>query len=146
MRVNKVERYTLILLDAFLAITAIAGGIGLLTGAIAPGVDLLQGSPFTSYTIPGLALLIIVGGSALVATGLMVRLPHLGVLASGISGLMIIGFEIVEVLVVGSDPGVARNLQIFYFTLGLLIALLASALWMAQRRVTIGGVQQGKAA
>jgi len=87
-----------------------------------------------------------VGGSALVATGLILRLPHLGVLASGITGLMIIGFEIVEVLVVGSDPGIARNLQIFYFTLGLLIALLSAALWMAQRRVSIGGMGQGKAA
>jgi len=48
MRVNKVERYTLIVLDAFLAITAIAGGIGLLTGTLAPGVELLQSSPFTS--------------------------------------------------------------------------------------------------
>jgi len=146
MIINKVERNTLIVLDVFLAITAIAGGIGLLTGAIAPGVELLQGSPFTSYTIPGLALLIIVGGSALVATGLMLRLPHLGVLASGITGLMIIGFEVIEVLVIGSDPGVARNLQIFYFTLGLLIALLSAALWMAQRRVSISGMQQGKAA
>ena len=146
MRVNKIERYTLMILDAFLAVTAVAGGIGLLTGILDPGIELLQGSPFTSYTIPGLALLIIVSGSALVATGLMLRLPHLGVLASGLTGLMIIGFEIVEVLVVGSDPGVARNLQIFYFTLGLLIALLSAALWMAQRRVSIGGMQQGRVA
>ncbi len=145
MIANKIERYMLIIFDAFLAVTAIAGGIGLLTGILDPGTELLQGSPFPNYTIPGLALLVIVGGSALLASGLMVRLPVLGVLASGFTGVMIMGFEIVEVLVIGSDPGIARNLQILYFTLGLLITLLAAILWMAQRRVNLGGVGQGNA-
>jgi hypothetical protein len=51
-----------------------------------------------------------------------------------LAGVMIMGFEIVEVLVVGSDPGLARNLQVFYFTLGLLIAALAAWLWSTGRR------------
>ena len=46
---------------------------------------------------------------------------------------MIIFFEIVEVLVIGSDPGVARSLQIFYFGLGLLIALLSAGHWATGR-------------
>ncbi|MCX6047038.1 MAG: hypothetical protein NT075_18185 [Chloroflexi bacterium] len=146
MGIKRIEHGLLIVLDAFLAVTAIAGGIGLLTGVLDPGVQLLQGSPFSSYTIPGLALLVLVGGSALLATGLMLRLPERGVLTSGITGVIIIGFEVIEVLVVGSDPGIARNLQIFYFTLGLLIALLAALLWLAQRKVNLGEVRQGKIA
>lgn len=138
--VTKFERYILIMLDAFLAITALAGGIGLLTGAISLEVELLQGSPFRSYTIPGLALLILVGGGALLATGLLLRLPNLGVLASGATGVMILIFEIVEVLVIGSDPGVARTLQLLYGSLGLLMVLLAAALWLAGRRVNLKGV------
>ncbi len=133
--INKVERYLLIVLDAFLAVTAIAGGIGLLTGTLSPEVELLQGFLFSSYIIPGLILLLIVGGSALLATGLMVRLPHLGVLASGAAGVIIICFELVEVLVIGSDPGVARTLQLFYFILGGVLVLLAGALWAGQRKV-----------
>lgn len=143
---TKFERYTLILLDAFLAISAVAGGIGLLTGAIAPDVAQLQGSPFGSYLIPGLALLCLVGGSAMLATGLMLRLPDLGIVASGVAGVMIMGFEVIEVLVIGSDPGLARNLQLLYFTLGLLIVLLARALWAAQRPVTVYRAQQRKVA
>lgn len=140
MMVKQVERYTLIVLDVFLAVTAMAGGIGLLTGVLDPGIELLQGSPFSTYTIPGLALLAIVGGSALLAAGLLLRLPQLGVLASAVAGMMIMGFELVEVLVVSSDPGVARNLQLFYFALGLLIAGLATTLWMTKHELTkVGG-------
>lgn len=131
--VNKFERYTLIVFNAFLAVTAIGGGIGLISGSIAPGLELLAGSPFQSYTLPGLALLVLVGGSALLATVLMLRRSRWGVLASGITGMMIIIFEIVEVLVIGSDPGIARTLQLFYFVLGALIVALAAALWFAQR-------------
>jgi len=127
MLTTRVARTLLIALDAFLAVTAIAGGIGLLTGVIAAPLALLQGSPFGSYIIPGLALLVVVGGSALVATVLMIRRHALGTVLSGAAGAMIIGFEIVEVLVIGSEPGVARNLQIFYFAFGL--AMAALALW-----------------
>lgn len=144
MGIKRIEHGLLIILDVFLAVTAVAGGIGLLSGMLDPGVELLRGSPFTSYTIPGLALLVLVGGSALVAAGLMLRLPQVGVLASGISGVMMMGFEVVEVLVVGSDPGIARNLQIFYFTLGLLITLLAAVLWLAQHKVSPDEMHPGK--
>jgi hypothetical protein len=124
-------------LAAFLALTAAAGGIALMTGTIAPGLDLLQGSPFTSYTIPGLALLLPVGGSALAATIMLWRRHPLATRVSAVAGVMIMGFEMVEVLVIGSEPGVARNLQLFYFSLGLLIAVLASALWVREHAMSL---------
>jgi hypothetical protein len=137
LQVKRVLRILLIILTAFLALTAIAGGIGLLTGMNAPSIELLKGSPFKDYTIPGLALLVIVGGGALVATILLLRRHPSGVLASGAAWAVIIGFEIVEVLVIGSQPGIARNLQVFYFTLGLLILLLAAALWATEHRAAV---------
>lgn len=143
MWVKRIEHTLLLVLDAFLAITAMAGGIGLLTGAIAPGVALLQGSPFASYTIPGLALLILVGGCALLATGLMLRRSQWAVLTSAFAGMMIIGFELVEMLVIGSPAGVARNLQIFYLTLGLLICALAAAQWRPGHRLPLRGLSGG---
>jgi len=133
MLVKRVLRTALIVLDGFLALTAVAGGIGLLTGANAPSLEFLQGSPFSSYAIPGLALLVIVGGCALAATLLTWRRHPFGALASGLAGAVIIGFEIVEVLVIGSPPGIARNLQVFYFTLGLLIVVLAVGMWASER-------------
>lgn len=127
-------RVALIVLDAFLALTALAGGIGLLTGVATPPVEQLAGSPFRDYTIPALALFILVGGGALVAAIMTLRRHPLAPLASAAAGGMIIFFEIVEVFAIGSEPGVARNLQIFYFGLGLLILVLALLQWSSQRR------------
>ena len=131
--ITKILRILLVLFNGFLALTAIAGGIGLLVGLNAPPVEMLAGSPFTSYIIPGLALLVIVGGVALIATIMLVRRHSKAVLASVIAGAVIIGFEIVEVLVIGSPVGIARNLQIFYSTLGILILVFTAAYWLAQR-------------
>ena len=50
--------------------------------------------------------------------------------------MIIVGFEIVEVVVIGSAPGVARSLQIFYFTLGLLIAVIAAVMLLIERRAS----------
>jgi len=44
---------TLIILNIFLALTAIPGGFCLLTGLAAPPIDELKGSVFSDYTIPG---------------------------------------------------------------------------------------------
>jgi hypothetical protein len=133
---HRVLRILLVVVDVFLALTAAAGGIGLLADLNAPSPELLEGSPFGDYTIPGLALLAIVGGCALAAAILMLRRRPAGAPASGLAGVVIIGFEVVEVLVIGSPPGIARTLQIFYFTLGLVILLLAAALWATGRGAT----------
>lgn len=143
MQTSRVARILLIALDAFLAVTAVAGGIGLLTGLLAAPLALLQGSPFGSYIIPGLALLVIVGGSALVATVLMIRRHALGAVLSGMAGAMIIGFEIVEVLVIGSEPGVARNLQVFYFAFGLAMAVAALWCWTTEHTAQPSSLSHG---
>ena len=130
----KILRVILIILVAFLSLTAVAGGIGLLTGLNAPPVEMLAGSPFHSYVVPGLSLLVIVGGGALVATVLLARRHPWSVLAAAAMGPVIIFFEIVEILAIGSDPGVARTLQVFYLSLGTLILLLAGGMWMVGER------------
>ena len=129
-------RRVLVILDAFLAFTAIAGGVGLLTGLIAPPIADLEGSPFGTYVIPGLALLVLVGGGALAAAIMTVRRHRLASAASAGTGAMIVVFEIVEIAAIGSDPGVARNLQVFYLLLGSVIVLLAIAQWTAVRRAS----------
>lgn len=116
-------------LDVFLAATAIAGGLALIVGWIQLPLAWLEGTPFRSYTIPGLVLMILVGGgavAALIATFMGHTFAEVG---SALAGLMIMGFEVVEVLVVGSQPGLMRTLQIFYLVLGLAIAALATWPW-----------------
>jgi hypothetical protein len=135
---HKAMRITIFVLVVFGALTTLAGGIGLLTGAIAAPLDWLEGSPFIDYTIPGLALAIIVGGSMLLAAATIFTGREIGVLASGLAGLAMMLFEIVEVAVinrvVGSWLSVALSLQVFYFALGLAIFVLAATLWMTEFR------------
>jgi len=112
---------TLIILNIFLALTAVPGGFCLLTGIAAPPLDELKGSVFTDYTIPGLALMIIVGGSALLASILLIRKYKYAVFYSAIVGLIIMVFEFIEVLAIGSPTGAGLVMQIIYFVLGVVI-------------------------
>ena len=123
--ITKILHYTLIALNGFLALTAFAGGIGLLANLNAPPVEMLQGSPFRNYTVPGLALFVIVGGGGLLSAILMGRRNKFALLFSIAAGIVIMFFEFVEMLVIGSPAGVARTLQIFYFGLGTLIVAVA---------------------
>ena len=135
---HKVMRIATFVLVIFGALTTLAGGIGLLTGAIAVPLDWLESSPFVDYTIPGLALAIIVGGSMLLAAATIFTGREVGVLASGFAGLAMMIFEIVEAAVIdrygGSWLSVALSLQAFYFALGLAIFVLAVTLWMTEFR------------
>jgi hypothetical protein len=56
------------ILEAFLALNAFGGGYYGMAGAEGVSLELLQGSPFKSYFIPGLFLFAAVGGSLLLAS------------------------------------------------------------------------------
>lgn len=118
---NKTLYTTLIILNVFLALTAIPGGFCLLTGIAAPPIDELKGSLFTDYTIPGLALMIFVGGSALLTSIMLIRKNKYALLFSAMCGLIIMFFEFVEVLAIGSPTGAGLVMQIIYFVLGVLL-------------------------
>jgi hypothetical protein len=130
--INRVTRIILISLTGFLALTTFLGGIALIANWIAMPVEMLQGSPFSSYLIPGLSLSIIVGGSALFATILLIRKSKFALLFATTAGIVIMFFEFIEVLVIGSPAGVARTLQIIYFGLGTLITIVALGSWFIE--------------
>lgn len=119
----------LIVLTIFLALTTIAGGLALMANIISMPVSLLQGSVFGSYTIPGLALAVLVGGGAVFAAVLLLRRSRFGLLFATTAGVMIMFFEFVEMLVIGSPAGIARTLQVFYFSLGTLIVVASMGSW-----------------
>jgi len=137
MLILKKTLYTiLILLSIFLALTAIPGGFCLLTGIAAPPVDELKGSIFTDYTIPGLALMIIVGGSAIVAAVLLIRKHKYALFYSAIVGLIIMTFEFIEVLAIGSPTGAGLVMQIIYFVLGVVMVKCPLIILFIDLRVT----------
>src|SRR5579859_138684 len=90
-------RITLIVLEAFGALTAVSGGIALLAGALPFPLAWLDGTPFGDYTIPGLALALMVGGGMLLAATTIFLHHEVAVLISMAAGLFMMGFEIVEV-------------------------------------------------
>lgn len=128
--INHLCRIILISLSGFLAITAIAGGSSLLLGLNLPPVELLNGSPFNNYVLPGLVLFVIVGGNAALATILLIQQHHSALHFVFVSAMFIIIFEVVEIYTIGAPEGIARNLQVFYLALGVVIASLS---WVKKR-------------
>jgi hypothetical protein len=136
---HKIVRIALVTLEAFVGLSAVVGGVAIMAGAIRFPVEWLQGTPFSDYTIPGFVLAIVVGGSSLVAAETILTGREVGMLASALAGLIMAGYEVVEVATIDH----LNWLQVLYFVLGLLIFGLAAGLWMAEVRrqhVQAGGV------
>ncbi len=95
------ERSLLISVTAFAALSAIGGGIGVVaTNGLGFPSAWLRATPFASYIIPGLILTIVVGGSALLATILVVRHHPWGYLVSFGAGAIMLGWIIGEILLI----------------------------------------------
>lgn len=126
---EKTLHIILIVLTVFLAVTAVLGGLVLLANFYAPPVEMLQGSMFKDFTIPGLALAFVVGGSAIFAAILLFRKSKFNNLFAATAGIIIMFFEFVEMMIIGSPAGPARFMQIFYFGLGTSIVIAAMGTW-----------------
>jgi len=130
---NKRVRIPLILVNLFVAATTLYGAV-----AVVPELPLDWLRFFPDYTIPALALGL-VGCAALVAAVGVAVAPKLGAEVSLLAGLMMMAFEFVEALTVGSllnpppvtnaQGNVALWLQVFYFVVGLGMVLLGQLLW-----------------
>ena len=155
---NRRRRSLLAGLNLFLSLNAIYGAVW-----VVPGLprEWLTGTPFVDYTVPALALGIIVGMGAFVSAALLVFRPVWGSRASVVVGMGMVVFELVETSVVGWDlwlhalglgpirkglpatdvTGIPAPLGIplplwqqpVYFLLGAIILALAVGLWTPQR-------------
>lgn len=124
-------RSALVVIDAFVALTAIGGGVALAAGLEANRfpLDWLQGTPFHSYLIPGLILAGVVGGSAAVAAVVTLRAPRAGGLVSVLAGVILLG-QITGELVLLNQPAWSA-VEVFYFVLGLVMVALGLFVWRA---------------
>lgn len=127
---NKLRQTGLILLTGFIALTAIGGGIALLTGLESNRFPLewLRGTPFPDYTIPALILAIAVGGSALVACLMLIMRHRMSLPVSVASGVIMMGYIVVEYLILQQEPPGPARIEVFYFGLGAVIVALAGTL------------------
>jgi hypothetical protein len=130
MTFARTERFALIAVELFVGVMAIVGTVGLLGGFWSQGlpIEMLRGSPFASYVIPALVLLVLVGGSSFLAANLLVEHHPLGGPVSLLAGVILVIFEIVEYLVIG----LTMFLQPIMFVLGLLLIMLATQRWTAE--------------
>jgi hypothetical protein len=128
-------RIGLLILNGFVAISAIAGAIWVVPTM---PMEWIKYGPFTDWTIPAIALGAVGVLAAAVFVALLVR-PWLGALGSILAGVAMVIFELVEIGVVGwtlSDPtlsGFQKSLQLVYLIVGSGQALLGWRLWLSTR-------------
>lgn len=122
---TRIERIALSATALFIAVSTAAGAIGLIGGGLAFPPEWLDGTPFTSYVGPGIILGVIVGGSALLASVLVLRRHPLAVPVAFAAGVIQLGWIIGEVLLVGTYGAVMLSLQVVYGAAGGLLAGLA---------------------
>jgi hypothetical protein len=137
---HKGKRITLASMEIGIGLFAVGGGIAILSGAFDRWLPLawLTGTPFIDYTIPGLVLLIVIGGGMLLAASTVFVQHEWAVLLQASMGLMMIGFEIVEIVIIDRDPQavIASTViqQILFLGLGIVILGLAVSLWLTEYR------------
>jgi hypothetical protein len=137
---HKGMRIALVVIEAFIGLGAIGGGIALLIGAFAQWLPVawLQGTPFSDYTIPGLVLTFVIGGGMLLAAATLFSQHDWAVLLQASMGLILIGWEIVEVAIIDRyEQAVVPSTvvqQVLFSGLGLAIFGLAAYLWMTEYR------------
>jgi hypothetical protein len=137
---HKGIRIALAVIEACIGLGAIGGGIALLIGAMGQWlpVAFLQGTPFSDYIIPGLILTVVVGGGMLLAAATQFIQREWTVLLSAAMGLILIGWEIVEVAIIDryAQAVVPSTVvqQVLFSVLGLVIIGLSTSVWMAEYR------------
>jgi hypothetical protein len=120
---HKGIRRALVWVDGFAAASALGGGAMVVAGwPYRFPSSWLAGTPFSDYTIPGLILGLVVGGSALLATVAALRNARAAALASLAAGAIMMGWIVGEMLLL--NTGGFTLLWPLYFAVGLAMALL----------------------
>jgi hypothetical protein len=131
---TRIERLAIGAVAVFIAVSAAAGAIGLISGGLVFPPEWLEGTPFSNYIGPGFILGVVVGGSALLASVLLLRGHPFALPAAFVAGMIQLGWIVGEVLLIGAYGAVMLGLQVVYGVAG---ALLASLAYHASRRTAM---------
>jgi len=124
-------RAALVIVTVFNALSALAGGIAILTGWLVMPDSMLANGPFDSFVWPGVILLVVVGGTQTLASVLLLLRRESALVWSAVSGF---GMTIWIFVETGIIAGISW-LQGLYFATGtvqlvLVLALLGVVGWM----------------
>ena len=115
----------LIVLSLFNGLSAVGGGIGMM---VADGLSMpksfLADSPFSTYLIPGLILMVVVGGTQTAASALLIARREPALLWSAVAGYGMLIWILIEIGII-HEFGWA---QMIYVAAGLLQLVLVFAL------------------
>lgn len=101
VRERKFIRYLSGFLLAFLALNAFGGGYYGMAGAEGIPMELLEGSPFKSYFIPGMFLFVAIGGACLFSAIAIFARWRIARKAALSAALLILAWLIVQVAIIG---------------------------------------------
>lgn len=136
MNTREFARDALLWVQGAVAVTAVAGGVALMLGALSPAlssvlsppVEYLEGSPFASYLMPGLLLAGLLGGiHAIAFVFTLRRLPWASLVAGAAAFAMLIWIFVQMIFIPFSF------LQAAYFAAGALEAGLVM-MWLGVMR------------
>jgi hypothetical protein len=120
---HKTARVALIIVAGFAAVSALGGGLMVASGwPYQFPAAWLEGTPFPDYTLPGLILGVVVGGSALLATVALLKNVRWAALASIAAGAIMMGWIVGEIVLL--NVAGFTWLWPLYFGVGLVMALL----------------------
>ncbi len=131
VRVGSAVQVVLVVIDLFVALTAVGGGI-----AMAADIDKkvdpawLEGTPFQSYRVPGVLLAGIVGGTALLAAVVTALDATSGGIVSVIAGVILAGWIVAEVIIL-NQPGAPTAIEVLYVVIGLSMISIGLAVTMS---------------
>ena len=97
-------RWALGALEAAIAVSAAGGAAYGLSGAPGVRTSWLDGSPFSSYVIPSIVLLVAVGGSAAIAFAALVNRSRWASPLTMAAGAILVGWIAVEVIWIPFSP------------------------------------------
>jgi hypothetical protein len=124
-RLRAVVWWSLVVVAAFNALSALGGGIGMVAAdGLSMPKSMLADTPFSTYTIPGLILTVVVGGSQAAAVWLLLARRRSALLWSAVAGFGMLIWIVTEIGFIHA----LTYAQVIYLVTGLLQLILVFAL------------------
>ena len=124
-RVRAVAWWSLVVVSVFNALSALGGGIGMVTAdGLSMPKSMLADTPFSTFTIPGLILALVVGGTQAAAVWLLLARRASALLWSAVAGFGMVIWIVTEIGFIHA----LMYAQMIYLVTGLVQLILVFAL------------------
>jgi hypothetical protein len=124
-RVQAVVWWSLVVVSVFNALSALGGGIGMIAAdGLSMPKSMLADTPFSTFTIPGLILTVVVGGTQAAAVWLLLTRRGSALLWSAVAGFGMLIWIVTEIGFIHA----LMYAQVIYLVTGLMQLILVFAL------------------